>query len=624
MARTLWMSRKSLLLAVAASASGKLESSTIQVRLTHESERVQQHTSYEEKGLEDTTLTFYTGSQALKALKEAGVKSVLINPNIATIQTDHKLADEVYYLPVTPEYVTYVIEREKPDGILLSFGGQTALNLGVKMNAMGIFDRYGVKVLGTSVKTLETSEDRDLFAKALNEIQIPIAESIAVNTVDEALDAAEKVGYPIIVRSAYALGGLGSGFANDREELNNLASRSLSLSPQILVEKSLKGWKEVEYEVVRDAEDNCITVCNMENFDPLGIHTGDSIVVAPSQTLSDEEYHMLRTAAIKIVRHLKVVGECNVQYALQPDGLDYRVIEVNARLSRSSALASKATGYPLAYTAAKIGLGHSLPELPNAVTKTTTANFEPSLDYIVVKIPRWDLSKFQHVKRDIGSAMKSVGEVMAIGRTFEESFQKAIRQVDPRYVGFQGDKFDNLNETLRNPTDRRWLAVGQAMIHENYSVEEIHDLTKIDKWFLYKLQNLKDTMDEIQKIGSVNGIKHELMLKAKKQGFSDKQIAMYANGTEGEVRARRQKFAIRPWVKKIDTLAAEFPADTNYLYTTYNASSHDVTFEDKGTIILGSGVYRIGSSVEFDWCAVNATLSLRNMGQKTVMINYNP
>jgi carbamoyl-phosphate synthase large subunit len=388
-----------------------------------------------------------------------------------------------------------------------------------------------------------------------------------------------------------------------------------------LVEKSLKGWKEVEYEVVRDAEDNCITVCNMENFDPLGIHTGDSIVVAPSQTLSDEEYHMLRTAAIKIVRHLGVVGECNVQYALQPDGLDYRVIEVNARLSRSSALASKATGYPLAYTAAKIGLGHTLPELPNAVTKTTTANFEPSLDYIVVKIPRWDLSKFQHVKRDIGSAMKSVGEVMAIGRTFEESFQKAIRQVDPRYVGFQGDKFEDLDDTLRNPTDRRWLAVGQAMIHENYSVEKIHDLTKIDKWFLHKLQNLKDTMTEIQEIGSLSDIKQELMLKAKKQGFSDKQIAMYTKSTEGEVRTRRQSFGIRPWVKKIDTLAAEFPADTNYLYTTYNASSHDVTFDDPGTIILGSGVYRIGSSVEFDWCAVNATLSLRNMGQKTVMIN---
>lgn len=530
----------------------------------------------------------------------------------------------MYYLPVTPEYVTHVIERERPDGIFLSFGGQTALNLGVQMNRMGIFERYGVRVLGTSIRTLETSEDRDLFAQALKEINIPIAESIAVNTVDEALKAAESVGYPIIVRSAYALGGLGSGFAENPEELKNLASRSLTLAPQILVEKSLKGWKEVEYEVVRDAANNCITVCNMENFDPLGIHTGDSIVVAPSQTLSDEEYHMLRTAAIKIVRHLGVVGECNVQYALQPDGLDYRVIEVNARLSRSSALASKATGYPLAYTAAKIGLGHTLPELPNAVTKTTTANFEPSLDYIVTKIPRWDLSKFQHVKRDIGSAMKSVGEVMAIGRTFEESFQKAIRQVDPRFVGFQGDKFENLDEALKNPTDRRWLAVGQAMLHENYSVDKVHELTKIDKWFLYKLQNIVDCNNELKEIGSLFGIQKEMMLKAKKLGFSDKQIALLVGSTENDVRARRKSFGIRPWVKKIDTLAAEFPADTNYLYTTYNATSHDVTFDDHGIIILGSGVYRIGSSVEFDWCAVNATLSLRNMGKKTVMINYNP
>ncbi|RYP06990.1 hypothetical protein DL764_002813 [Monosporascus ibericus] len=563
----------------------------------------------------------YSGAQALKALKEAGVASVLINPNIATIQTNHSLADEVYYLPVTPEYVSYVIERERPDGIFLSFGGQTALNLGVQMQRMGLFERYGVKVLGTSVHTLELSEDRDLFAKALNEINIPIAKSIAVGTVDEALDAANKVGYPIIVRAAYALGGLGSGFANNEEELRNMAARSLTLSPQILVEKSLKGWKEVEYEVVRDANNNCITVCNMENFDPLGTHTGDSIVVAPSQTLSDEEYHMLRSAAIKIVRHLGVVGECNVQYALQPDGLDYRVIEVNARLSRSSALASKATGYPLAYTAAKIGLGHTLPELPNAVTKTTTANFEPSLDYIVTKIPRWDLSKFQHVKRDIGSAMKSVGEVMAIGRTFEESFQKAIRQVDPKFVGFQGDKFDDLDYELSHPTDRRWLAVGQAMLHENYSVERIHELSKIDKWFLHKLQNLVDCTHEMEAVGSLDGLKRELVLKAKKLGFSDKQIAMAVKSTEDDVRALRLSMGIRPWVKKIDTLAAEFPADTNYLYTTYNASSHDVTFEDKGTVILGSGVYRIGSSVEFDWCAVSATRALREMGHKTVMIN---
>lgn len=550
--------------------------------------------------------------------------SILINPNIATIQTDHKLADEVYYLPVTPEYVTYVIERERPDGVLLTFGGQTALNLGVKMDEMGLWDRYGVKVLGTSIQTLRTSEDRDLFAKALKEINIPIAESIAVDTVDGALAAAAKIKYPIIVRSAYALGGLGSGFANNDVELRNLSSRSLSLAPQILVEKSLKGWKELEYEVVRDKANNCITVCNMENFDPLGTHTGDSIVIAPSQTLSDEEYHMLRTAAIKIVRHLGVVGECNVQYALQPDGLDYRVIEVNARLSRSSALASKATGYPLAYTAAKIGLGHTLPELPNAVTKTTTANFEPSLDYVVTKIPRWDLSKFQHVKRDIGSAMKSVGEVMAIGRTFEESIQKAIRQVDPRYMGFQGDDFEDLDETLRNPTDRRWLAVGQAMLHENYSVDKVHDLTKIDKWFLYKLQNIVDVYRELEDIGSLFGLKKELVSKAKKLGFSDQQIAKCVGSTEHDVRARRKGFGIRPFVKKIDTLAAEFPADTNYLYTTYNATSHDVTFDDHGIIILGSGVYRIGSSVEFDWCAVNATLSLKEMGKKTVMINYNP
>lgn len=546
--------------------------------------------------------------------------SVLINPNIATIQTSHVLADEIYYLPVTPEYVTYVIEKERPDGIFLSFGGQTALNLGVQLNKMGVLERFNVKVLGTSVKTLETSEDRDLFAKALGEINIPIAESIAVGTIDEALDAADKIGYPIIVRAAYALGGLGSGFANNPEELRNLAARSLTLSPQILVEKSLKGWKEAEYEVVRDASDNCITVCNMENFDPLGVHTGDSIVVSPSQTFSDEEYHMLRSASIKIVRHLGVVGECNVQYALQPDGLDYRVIEVNARLSRSSALASKATGYPLAYTAAKIGLGHTLPELPNAVTKTTTANFEPSLDYIVTKMPRWDLSKFQNVKRDIGSSMKSVGEVMAIGRTFEESFQKACRQVDPKFLGFQGDKFDDIDDALANPTDRRWLAVGQAMFHEGYTVDQIHDLSKIDKWFLYKLQNIVDCTHELQDIGSLFGLKKEIISKAKKLGFSDKQIAIAVNSSEDEVRARRKSFGITPFVKKIDTLAAEFPADTNYLYTTYNASTHDVTFDDHGVLVLGSGVYRIGSSVEFDWSAVMATQSLTKLGKKTVMI----
>ncbi|KAL1879073.1 hypothetical protein VTK73DRAFT_7399 [Phialemonium thermophilum] len=576
----------------------------------------------------------YSGSQALKALKEAGITSVLLNPNIATIQTSHLLADEVYYLPVTPQYCEYVLQREKPDGILLSCGGQTALNLGVQLKRLGLLEKYNLKVLGTSVDTLELSEDRDLFAKALEEINMPIAKSIAVETVDQALDAAEKVGYPVIVRAAYALGGLGSGFANNRDELQQLAARSLTLSPQILVEKSLKGWKEVEYEVVRDSEGNCITVCNMENFDPLGIHTGDSIVVAPSQTLSDEEYHMLRSAAIKIIQHLGVVGECNCQYALQPDGLDFRVIEVNARLSRSSALASKATGYPLAYTAAKIGLGSTLPSLPNAVTKTTTANFEPSLDYIVVKIPRWDLSKFQLVGRNIGSAMKSVGEVMAIGRTFEEAIQKAVRMVDPKYPGWYNpkkEKFDDLDHELANPTDRRWVAVGQAMQHEGYSVDRVHELTKIDRWFLYKLQNIVDMSKAIEQSAGLHSIKREQMEKAKRLGFSDAQIAM-ALGVGGhkvseyEVREYRKSLGIHPWVKRIDTLAAEFPAETNYLYTTYNASTHDVALEpgQDPTIILGSGVYRIGSSVEFDWCAVSATQALREQGKKTIMINYNP
>ncbi|KAK9471935.1 uncharacterized protein V1510DRAFT_430852 [Dipodascopsis tothii] len=566
----------------------------------------------------------YSGSQAIKALQEENKTTILINPNIATNQTSHALADEIYYLPVTPEYITYVIERERPDGILLTFGGQTGLNVGVQLDKMGVFERYGVKVLGTPIKTLETSEDRDLFAKALNEISIPIAESLAVDTVDDALAAAETVGYPIIVRSAYSLGGLGSGFANNPEELRNLASQSLSLAPQILVEKSLKGWKEVEYEVVRDKDDNCITVCNMENFDPLGIHTGDSIVVAPSQTLSDEEYHMLRSAAIKIIRHLGVVGECNVQYALQPDGLDYRVIEVNARLSRSSALASKATGYPLAYTAAKLALGHTLPDLPNAVTKKTSANFEPSLDYIVTKIPRWDLSKFQHVKRDIGSSMKSVGEVMAIGRTFEESIQKAIRQIDPTYLGFQGAQFDDLDDALAVPTDRRWLAVGQALLHENYSVDKVHDLTKIDKWFLGKLMNIVRMQHKLEDIGSLFGLTEDVLGRAKKLGFSDRQISIAVGCEEDAVRARRKSFGIKPFVKRIDTLAAEFPASTNYLFTTYNATQSDIAFDEHGTLVLGSGVYRIGSSVEFDWCAVSTARALREVGQKTIMINYNP
>lgn len=565
----------------------------------------------------------YSGSQAIKALREEGKKSILINPNIATIQTSHHLADEVYYLPVTPQYISHIIDRERPDGILLTFGGQTGLNVGIQLDKMGVFERMGVKVLGTPIKTLETSEDRDLFSRALNEINVPIAQSLAVSTVEDALAAAEQVGYPIIVRSAFALGGLGSGFANDSTELEALSSRSLSLSPQILVEKSLKGWKEVEYEVVRDADNNCITVCNMENFDPLGIHTGDSIVVAPSQTLSDEEYHMLRSAAIKIVRHLGVVGECNVQYALQPDGLDFCVIEVNARLSRSSALASKATGYPLAYTAAKIALGHTLPELPNAVTKTTTANFEPSLDYVVTKIPRWDLSKFQHVDRSIGSSMKSVGEVMAIGRTFEESIQKAIRQVDPSFLGLQGAHFDDLEDALCNPTDRRWLAVGQAML-QGYSVEKLNDLTRIDKWFLYKLRNITSLHHELEQKGSLFALNADTISRAKRHGFSDEQIARCVNSTEDNVRSRRKKYGITPYVKKIDTLAAEFPANTNYLYTTYNASTHDVDFNEHGVMVLGSGVYRIGSSVEFDWCAVSCSRALKKLGKQTIMVNYNP
>ena len=579
----------------------------------------------------------YSGSQAIKALKEEGVETILINPNIATIQTGSDLADVVYFVPVRAEYIEYVIEKEKPDGILFTFGGQSALNCGIELEHAQVLSRNNVKVLGTPIKTLELSEDRDLFAKALQDIDIPIAKSEAVNTVDQALTAADSIGYPVIVRSAYALGGLGSGFAEDRESLRQLATKSLALSPQILVERSMKGWKEVEYEVVRDAENNCITVCNMENFDPLGIHTGDSIVVAPSQTLSDEEYHMLRSAAIKIIRHLGVVGECNVQYALNPSSLEYAVIEVNARLSRSSALASKATGYPLAFVAAKIALGATLPDLRNAVTKTTTANFEPSLDYVVTKIPRWDLSKFQHVARDIGSSMKSVGEVMAIGRTWEESLQKAVRMVDPKFEGFQSIPFDNLDEALANPTDQRLFAVGHAMLDKGYTVDEIHDITKIDKWFLYKLANIARIRSELQVVKSISqpstaksaedaakDVPEDLLKRAKMAGFSDSQIASQVGSTELAIRDWRKSYGIIPFVKRIDTLAAEFPAATNYLYTTYNASTSDVDFNDKGIMVLGSGVYRIGSSVEFDWCGVSCIRSLRTLGHKTVMVNYNP
>ncbi|KAF9584752.1 carbamoyl-phosphate synthase (glutamine-hydrolyzing) cpa2 [Lunasporangiospora selenospora] len=567
----------------------------------------------------------YSGSQAIKALKESSIETVLVNPNIATIQTSHALADTVYFLPVTPEYLEYIIERERPDGILLTFGGQTALNCGIQLDKMGVFDRLNVKVLGTPIRTLLVSEDRDLFAKALNEIDIPVAQSVAVDNMKDALAAAEEIGYPVIIRSAFSLGGLGSGFASNAAELTALGTKSLTLSPQILVEKSMKGWKEVEYEVVRDSANNCITVCNMENFDPLGTHTGDSIVVAPSQTLSDEEYHMLRTAAIKIIRHLGVVGECNVQYALHPESLEYKVIEVNARLSRSSALASKATGYPLAFIAAKIALGHTLPNLRNSVTKTTTACFEPSLDYIVTKIPRWDLAKFQHVSRDIGSSMKSVGEVMAIGRTFEESFQKAIRQVDPQFKGFQSLEFPDIDKVMANPTDRRLFAIGDAMLNKGYTVDQVHDITKVDKWFLHKLSNIVAVNKELGKF-TLDNLPFELLHDAKRKGFSDAQIAglLSKKSSEDVVRSLRKQMGITPFVKRIDTLAAEFPADTNYLYTTYNASAHDVDFTDKGTMVLGSGVYRIGSSVEFDWCGVSCIRALRELGKKTVMVNYNP
>ncbi|EKM53418.1 uncharacterized protein PHACADRAFT_125136 [Phanerochaete carnosa HHB-10118-sp] len=570
----------------------------------------------------------YSGSQALKALREEGVDAVLINPNIATWQTSHELASEVYFLPVTPDYVAYVLEKERPDGILLTFGGQSALNVGIALDRMGVLERLGVQVLGTPIRTLEVSEDRDLFVQALKEIDIPAAQSTAVSSVNDALAAAEKIGYPVILRSAFTLGGLGSGFANDPEELRDLSAKSLSLSPQVLIERSMKGWKELEYEVVRDAADNTIICCNMENFDPLGTHTGDSIVVAPSQTLPDDEYHMLRTAALKVIRHLGVIGECNIQYALNPTSREYCVIEVNARLSRSSALASKATGYPLAYTAAKIALGHTLPTLPNAVTKTTTACFEPSLDYIVTKIPKWDLAKFTHVGREVGSAMKSVGEVMAIGRTFEESLQKAIRQVDPRWRGFEPyvkcETNEEMDSMLQKPTDMRLFVIAYAMYEKGYDVDKVHELTKIDKWFLYKIENIVNTVNELKAIGSLDGVSTELMKKAKCQGFSDSHIASLVNSTEGEVRARRKSFGITPFVKRIDTLAAEYPAHTNYLYTTYNASEHDVEFDEHGTMVLGSGVYRIGSSVEFDWCAVTCARSLRNMGKRTIMINYNP
>ena len=579
----------------------------------------------------------YSGSQALKAMKEEGISTVLINPNIATVQTSEGFADKIYFLPVTPFFVEKVIEKERPDGILLAFGGQTALNCGVQLKESGVLDKYGVQVLGTPVSAIMATEDRELFVEKLDEIEINTIKSEAVNTVADALSAAAKLGYPVIVRAAYALGGLGSGFCDNEEELVALCEKSLAFSPQVLVEKSLKGWKEIEFEVVRDRFDNCITVCNMENFDPLGIHTGESIVVAPTQTLTNEDVQYLRNLAIKIVRHIGIVGECNVQYAYDPESMDYRVIEVNARLSRSSALASKATGYPLAFVAAKLGLGYGLFDLKNSVTKETTAFFEPSIDYIVCKIPRWDLGKFHGVRREIGSSMKSVGEVMSIGRTFEEAMQKGLRMIGQGMHGFTGNhdmKIDDIDQALAQPTDKRIFVIAQAL-KEGYSVERIHELTKIDRWFLYHLQNIINTSDELKATeGGINNIDHALLRKAKEQGFSDFQIArevLKEQMTDPEkslleVRALRKNLGILPVVKQIDTLAAEYPAKTNYLYLTYNGSEHDIAYEhdNRSIVVLGSGAYRIGSSVEFDWCSVNALLTVKKEGWRSVMINYNP
>ena len=578
----------------------------------------------------------YSGSQALKALKEEGIETVLINPNIATVQTSEGVADRIYFLPVTPFFVEKVIEKERPQGIMLAFGGQTALNCGVELFQSGILEKYNLQVLGTPVEAIMNTEDRELFIGKLNEINVKTIKSEACETIEQARQAAAELGYPVILRAAYALGGLGSGFCDNEEELNKLAEKAFSFSPQVLVEKSLKGWKEIEYEVVRDRFDNCITVCNMENFDPLGIHTGESIVIAPSQTLTNSEYHKLRELSIRIVRHVGIVGECNVQYAFDPNSEDYRVIEVNARLSRSSALASKATGYPLAFVAAKLGLGYGLFELKNSVTKTTSAFFEPALDYVVCKIPRWDLGKFRGVDRELGSSMKSVGEVMAIGRTFEEVIQKGLRMIGQGMHGFVDNKeikIDNVEEALREPTDKRIFVIEKAF-KAGYTIDQIHDLTKIDRWFLQKLYNIHKTDQELHACTSINVLDHELMRKAKIQGFTDFQIAR-AVGMEQDmdiekaimaVRARRKQAGIVPVVKQIDTLAAEYPAQTNYLYVTYSGIAHDIQFEHdkRSVVVLGSGAYRIGSSVEFDWCGVQALNTIRREGYRSIMINYNP
>ena len=579
----------------------------------------------------------YSGSQALKALREEGVQTVLINPNIATVQTSEGVADQIYFLPVQPYFVERVIEKEKPDGILLAFGGQTALNCGVELYKAGTLEKYGVRVLGTPVQAIMDTEDRELFVEKLNEIDVKTIKSEACETIQQARKAAATLGYPVILRAAYALGGLGSGFCDNEEELDKLAEKAFAFSPQVLVEKSLKGWKEIEYEVVRDRYDNCITVCNMENFDPLGIHTGESIVIAPSQTLTNNEYHKLRALSIKIIRHIGIVGECNVQYAFDPKSEDYRVIEVNARLSRSSALASKATGYPLAFVAAKLGMGYGLFELKNSVTKTTSAFFEPALDYVVCKIPRWDLSKFRGVDKELGSSMKSVGEVMAIGRNFEEAIQKGLRMIGQGMHGFVENKelqIDDIDAALREPTDKRVFIISKAM-HKGYTVDQIHELTKIDKWFLEKLKHIIDIDEKLKALKSVNNLGKEMLREAKIYGFTDFQIAR-AVGLEAEVKSMskagmlvrnlRKRYGIMPVVKQIDTLAAEYPAQTNYLYLTYAGVEHDIEFENdkRSIIVLGSGAYRIGSSVEFDWCGVQALNTIRKEGYRSVMINYNP
>ena len=578
----------------------------------------------------------YSGSQALKALKEEGIETILINPNIATVQTSEGVADHIYFLPVTPYFVERVIQKEQPDGIMLAFGGQTALNCGVELYRAGILEKYNLQVLGTPVQAIMDTEDRELFVEKLNEIDVKTISSEACENVEQARRAAAQLGYPVILRAAYALGGLGSGFCDNEEELNRLAEKAFSFSPQVLVEKSLKGWKEVEYEVVRDRFDNCITVCNMENFDPLGIHTGESIVIAPSQTLTNAEYHKLRELSIRIVRHVGIVGECNVQYAFDPQSEDYRVIEVNARLSRSSALASKATGYPLAFVAAKLGLGYGLFDLKNSVTKTTSAFFEPALDYVVCKIPRWDLGKFRGVDRELGSSMKSVGEVMAIGRTFEEVIQKGLRMIGQGMHGFVDNKelkIDNVDAALREPTDKRIFVIEKAFA-AGYTIDQIHELTKIDRWFLQKLYRIHQTDLKLHECTSINVLDAELLRRAKMEGFTDFQIAR-AVGMEHEmdiekasmaVRARRKQLGIVPYVKQIDTLAAEYPAQTNYLYLTYSGVAHDIPFENdkRSVVVLGSGAYRIGSSVEFDWCGVQALNTIRKEGYRSVMINFNP